>query len=380
MFIKQYSWVEISKRAFDHNIRTYKSILPQNCQLAVVIKSNAYGHDTLIAAKLCQEHSYVDWICINSLSEALLIRNEEFTKPILVMNLIDDDPALAIRNNIDLIGYNFSTIQQFNLIAQQLQQPVYIHLKVDTGMSRLGFLPNELLSTIDSIIRLSHVRIRGIFSHFAESSSADLRYTHYQAEQFQLIITTLKQRGIDIPLRHIANSAASSTIPLKKANMVRLGAGPFGLYPSYANILLTQKKHKIFQLRPILTWKARITVLKKVAAHNFVGYGRTYKTERKTTIGYLPVGYYEGFDKSLSNRALIWLPKQQHYAPVIGMICMNLTMIDLSDVKATQGDEVVLIGPHKQISPETIAQMVGTTNLREVTNRIVAAIPRIIVP
>lgn len=380
MFFKNYSWVEISKSAFNQNISTYKAITPAGTKLAVVIKSNAYGHDLIIMAYLCQKNPHVDWICINSLSEALLLRNTGITKPILVMNLIDDNPAKAITNNIDLIGHTMTHIQRFSLLAKKEKKPIYIHLKVDTGMSRLGFLPDELLSCIDEIIRLPYIGIRGIFSHFAESSSADLRYTHYQADRFSAVLTALKNRNIEISLRHIANSAAVPIIPFHEVNMVRIGAGAFGLYPSYANTILAKKHFANFELKPIFTWKTRITSIRKVPANSFVGYGRTYTTDRKTGIGYLPVGYHEGFDKKLSNRGVVWLPKQQQYAPIIGMICMNMTMIDLSAIEhVCEGDEVVLIGPQKHIFPEDIAHMVGITNLREITGRIISTIPRIIV-
>ncbi len=374
------SWVEISKSAFDHNIRTYRSIINPDKKLGIIIKSNAYGHDTVTIARLCQEHQYVDWICPNSLSEALSIRNVGITKPILVICNIDDNPALAIVNKIDLIGYSIDQIKKLNEIGNQKNQPVYIHLKVDTGMGRLGFLPEELFSALEQIMHLPYIRIRGLFSHFAKSSAANLNYTHYQVKRFKTIVQKLKQRKIEIPLRHLANSAAIPLISLEEANMVRLGAGAFGLYPSHANTILTKNQHPSFSLKPILTWKTHILHIKKVPSNSFIGYGRSYKTNRNTTIGFLPLGFYEGLNIQLSNKGVVLLSRQQKYAPIIGRICMNITMIDLTDIDTVaQGDEVTLIANKPQINPEAIEHLINTGNLREITSRIIASIPRFIV-
>lgn len=381
MFIKPPSWVEISKSAFDHNIRVYKDIIGPNRKLAVVIKSNAYGHDTATMAQLCQEQPNIDWICTNSLSEALITRLAG-TKPILVISLINEDPALAIEHNIDLIGHSLHQIQELNEIGSTLNKPTFIHLKLDTGMSRLGFLPDKLLSSINQIREMPYIQISGIFSHFAESSKVDQRFTQHQAHCFKDVLGMLKAKGIEIPLRHIANSAGiAATTTLQKTNMVRLGAGAYGLYPSDANIILTKRKHQNFELKPILSWKARVYAIKKVPANSFVGYGRTYKTNRETTIGFLPVGYYEGLDKKLSNRGVVYLPHHEKYAPIIGLISMNITMIDLTyipNVKET--DEAILIGPQKPISAQTIDKYVETENPRQVLAKIALDIPRIIVP
>jgi alanine racemase len=374
------SWVEISKGAFDHNIRTYRSIIGPDKKLSIIIKSNAYGHDTVTTARLCQEHLYVDWICSNSLSEALEIRNAGITKPILVICNIDDHPALAIVNNIDLIGYSLDQIKKLNEIGNQKNQPIYIHLKVNTGMGRLGFLPEELFSALDQIVQLPYIRLRGLFSHFAESSSADLTYTHYQAECFKKIVQKLKQMKIEIPLRHLANSAATPLISLEEANMVRLGAGAFGLYPSHANTILTKNQHPSFFLKPILTWKTHIVHIKNVPANIFIGYNRSYKTNRNTTIGFLPIGYYEGLDIQLSNKGVVLLSRQQKYVPIIGKICMNMTMIDLTGIDTVaQDDEVTLIANKSQINPEAIQHLTNIANPREITSRIVSSIPRFIV-
>jgi len=381
MFNKPYSWVEISKSAFDHNVQTYRSILGPDRQLSVVIKSNAYGHDTATMSQLCQDHPQVNWLCINSLSEALIARKIGVTKPILVISNIDENPGLAIDNSIDLIAYSMKQITQLNTIAQQKGRTAAIHLKIDTGMSRLGFFPEEFLKHIDAILNLEYIKVRGIFSHFAESSKDDLSYTHYQANCFEELLVALKQRSITIPLRHLANSAGITTACMDDLNMVRLGAGAYGLYPSPANMQHTQTKHPNFKLTPILSWKTRIMHIKNIPSGRYVGYSRTYTTNRETTIGFLPVGHHEGLDRTLSNAGAVWLSKQQTYAPIIGMICLNMTMIDLTDISSIEeGDEVVLIGPQNSINVEKRGQQIGTANLREITGRIAASIARIIVP
>jgi len=380
MVTNQSSWVEISQSAFDHNIRTYRSIIGRDTKLSLVIKSNAYGHDTETAARLGQQHPEIDWLCINSLSEALVARQIGVTKPILVINNIDDDIEMAINQNIALIGYSIEQLKILNNIATQCKKPINVHLKVDTGMSRLGFFPDQLLSCISQILQLPLVKMQGIFTHFAESSKADFQYTALQANRFKQLLEALQKRNINIPLRHIANSAAIPTVSFNQANMVRLGAGAYGLYSSAANLEIIKKQHHDFTLKPILRWKTRILAIKDVPSESFVGYSRTFKTNRDTTIGFLPVGHHEGMDKKLSNVGLVYLENKQTYAPIIGMICLNLTMVDLTGTSAQEGDEVILIGSQEEVSPGKIAHQLAEENLRTITGRITPTIKRIIVP
>ena len=382
MYIKPSSWVEISKSAFDLNISTYKSILDPYIKIGIVIKSNAYGHDTSTMAQLCEQNTSVDYICTNSLSEALLARKRGVTKNLLVISLVDDNPKLAIEKNIRLIGHNFKQIQQFNEIGAKENRKVSIHLKIDTGMTRLGFFPAELLKSIDTIIQMPYINIEGIFTHFAESSKTKSEFTRYQIEQFTKIIDKLDNKGINIPLRHTSNTAGvPQTRGINTINMIRMGAGAFGFYTSPTNRKLLESLNNKFNLTPILTWKTKVFTIKNVPKNRYVGYARTYKTKKNTTLGYLPIGYSDGLDKNLSNKGFVYLSKQKKFVPIVGLICMNMTIIDLTGIpEINEGDEVVLIGNHEKISAQTIDKMVKTESARQVTAQIVSNIPRIIVP
>ena len=381
MYIKPASWVEISKSAFDRNIASYKSIIDPKTKIGIVIKSNAYGHDTATMFNLCQHNPHIDYICTNSLSEALLARSNGVTKKMLVISLIDEHPELAITNNINLIGHSFNQIKQLNEIGARIQKPAKIHVKVDTGMSRLGFLPEELYRVIDQIRAMPFIQIEGVFTHFAESSKENTEFTNFQSNNFKTIIHTLEQKGTTIPFRHISNTAGiPQTTSMKEVNMIRMGAGAFGFYPSEANVALLKNIDNKFNLTPILSWKTRIMEIKKIPANRFVGYGRTYTTDRETVLGFLPIGYADGFDKKLSNKGVVYLSKQKTFAPIIGLICMNMTIIDLTDVHDVNiADEVKLIGTQKEICAQTIDKLIETENPRQVTSKITPNIPRIIV-
>jgi len=374
------TWVEISKSAFEHNVALYRSLLPSHIKMALVLKANAYGHDINVVAGLIKGHALINVICVNSLSEALLLREKGIKKTILVLSLIDQDPLLAIDKDIELVAYSLPQLIRLNELACKIEKMVKVHLKVDTGMSRLGFLHIDFFDYVQKIKRLSYIKINGVFSHFAESSSGDLEYTYCQAARFESALQTLQQEGIAVALRHLSNSAASALVCCEGANMVRLGAGPFGLYPSSANKGLVKKRYPDYRLKQVLSWKVRIILIKKVEAGSFVGYARSFKTTRPTIIACLPVGYYEGYPIGLSNKGTVFLSKQQKYAPVVGMVCMNLMMIDVTDVDSLNvGDEVVIVGNDEQVSMEKIGNIIESYNLRKLTGHIISTLPRVLV-
>lgn len=380
MITKEYSWIEISKKAFQHNIDFYRKLIG-NRILAIVIKANAYGHGLKEIGYLCQQNPNVNWLCTATLSEAIMLRTYNVKKPILVLSLIDEDPLLAIQHDIDLLADNYETIQQLHAVALSGKKKIAIHVKIDTGMSRFGFLPHEAVSAFTAIKKLPYIFIRGIYSHFSESANNDQAFTQRQTQQFEQVLYNLNKKDISIPYQHFANSAAIKPDVLACTNFIRLGAGAYGLIPFQDPDMVEQRYCTKQHLKPILTWKTKIVRIKKIPAGSFIGYDCSYQTTKDTIIAMLPIGYYDGYDKRLTNQGIIFIKINNEYAPVIGRICMNITMIDISTIKnVSVGDEVIIIGPYQPITAHTIAKKIGCYNPREVTTRLNPTIIRKIVP
>lgn len=360
------SWVEINRAAFEHNIAQYRAVIGAGKQLAVVIKSNAYGHGIAEIAKLCEQLPAVDWICTVSLSEALSVRALGIRKPIFVLSYLDADLRLAVQQEIDLVVYDRQTLEQLERIGQELNRCAYVHIKVDTGLSRLGLKPQAALTLILEAQKLTHVQIRGIFTHLAESEKSGEGFTRQQVGALQTVLAQLAQAGISIPLVHFSCTAALTVVEDTRYTFGRLGLGVYGLWPSQAAKEVTQERFPGFTLEPVMTWKTRVIQVKTVSAGSFVGYGRTFCTQRETILAVLPVGYWEGYARGLSNRAQVLI--NGVLAPVVGRISMNLTTVDVTDVpNVCVGTIVTLLGEHPALSPDTLAATLGTINWEVVT-------------
>lgn len=372
------SWIEISKSALVSNAQQFKQIIGTQGIFAPVIKANAYGHGILEVAKLCQDISYVDWLTVGQLSDALLLRNNGIKKPILVIGSIDTDPVHALGNNIHLFIYDYDTAVYLDTLGAAHKKCFNIHIKIDTGLSRFGITTNQAILYIKKIQLLSHIKIVGIYSHFAESQSSNRQFTLGQLDAFRSIIAQLEDAHIHIPIKHVANSAATLTLDLPDCNLFRVGAGLYGLWPSDYVHEQTVKKYPHFSLKPVLRWKTRIMHIKQIPAHNFVGYNCTHYTQSDMVIGILPVGYYDGYDIHYSNKTCVQIVNS--YAPIVGRVCMNHIIIDLTHIShARTGDEVTIIGPYPPISLSALAQINGTHNVRQVASTIHSQIPRNIV-
>lgn len=373
------SWVEISSAALAHNILQYRAIIGPQRQLAVVIKSNAYGHGMLEVARVCETQPAVDWLCVVSLSEALQLRHAGIKKSILVLSYIDADLVEAVRYDIDLVLYDQQTLQELAAHAVRLQKMVHVHVKVDTGLSRLGLLPDEAFSLIMQAQELPFVKVRGLFTHLAESEKNQSSFVNGQLARFAELREKLVAHGITIPWIHFSCTAALVSVLDDSYTFGRFGLGLYGLWPSKENRLCAQERFPAMQLKPVLTWKAKIVQIKRVAAGNFVGYARTFKTERDSVLAVLPIGYWEGYDRKLSNQGLVLINNQ--VAPVVGRISMNITIIDITDIDHASlavGQEVILLGDHSEISAEAMAAKAGTINW-EVVTKINPLLPRVMV-
>lgn len=351
--------------------------------LGIVVKSNAYGHGIQEIAALCEQSANVHWLFTTSLSEALLLRNNGIRKPILVMCLLDADPAQALTHGIDIMAYEKETIDMLSALGRKLKIPANIHIKIDTGMSRFGLYEQVALKIITYAREQPFINVRGIYTHFCESDQENQEFTLNQLQQFNKLLAKLETMKITIAIKHASNSAAAALLPDARFNVVRVGAGAYGMWPSQAMRTKTQAIMPEFDLKPVMQWKSKILHMREIPSQQFVGYARSYQTHQPTKLAIVPVGYFEGYDRRLSNKGTMVITDEHgnpHYAPVMGRICMNVTMIDVSAVPTSKpGDEVILIGYHDKIKPRDIADAIGSFNPREITTRINPSIPRIIV-
>lgn len=342
-----------------------------------VVKSNAYGHGFFEVAGFCETSPTVKKILVVSLDEALKLRGQKIKKPIVVLSFFNLEQLKKqkgqILENISLSVYDLKTARALNKIARAKGIKIKIHLKIDTGTSRIGFLPAELtVSDASKTLKsFKNLFIEGIFSHFA-ASETNKKYTRKQLSVFKEILLKLKEEGISPPLKHFACSAAALVSSQSHFNAIRLGIGFYGLWASKQ-----AKKAGRFALKPVLSWQTRLIQVKKIPKNTPVGYGCSCVVNRPTTLGIIPVGYWDGFDRRLSNCGQVLHRGKR--CNILGRVCMNMTMIDLTGQPAKAGDQITLIGrqSREKITADEMAGKIGTINY-EVVSRINPLLPRIL--
>lgn len=360
------TYIELSTSAFAHNIATYKQLIGA-ADLGIVVKGNAYGHGLDEIVSLTKDNPHINWYFTATLSEALYIRSLGITKPILVMSIIDQDPLLAFQNNIRLIFHQreqFADLERAH--AYGLRPPV--HLKVDTGLSRFGFLPHECIDIVQHLQQMSHVTLEGIFTHFAQAELPDQAYTDLQTERFASLIHELAHT-VHIPFVHSHATSAALVRGPECTNLFRIGAGLYGLWPS-TDVQQRAEQNLKISLRQILTWKTRIINMRTVPAHTPIGYGCTHIATRTMRIAQLPVGYADGYHRRLSNVGNVLIGDR--LAPIIGRVGMNSITIDITHIPCAQlGTEVILTGPHPEVTALDLACAIKGYNPREIVTGII---------
>jgi alanine racemase len=378
---KQLQWVEIDRSAIKNNIFQFRARIGDSRKMTVVVKSNAYGHGLLETSRLAAEYG-ADWLGVNSLDEARAIRNSGIDLPIIVLGYVPlDELAEAVKNNLRLTVYNTETIEQLGRISSALKTKVSLHIKTETGVHRQGITRENLLPFIERIKKSAYLEIEGLSMHFANiEDTTDHSYAQSQLETFKEYVDLLAKNGIDIPVKHVACSAATILFPETLFDMVRVGIGIYGLWPSKETYLSCIKEQREpVKLKPVLAWKTRVVQIKEVPEGALIGYGCTFKTTRPTKLAVLPVGYYDGYDRLLSNSSYALISGKR--APVRGRVAMNFITADVTDISDVElEDEVVLLGQqgNEHISAEYLATLCGTINY-EIVTRINTKIPRIVV-
>jgi alanine racemase len=359
-------WIELDSTAPDHNVAELKACAASDILFCAVVKSNAYGHGVVKMLKLLNS---CDWFAVNSLEEGLELRETGVTKPVLLLGHVPlNRLSEAVNAELRLTLYNLETIRALDELHSEKQARV--HLKVETGTGRQGVHVEQIGSFIDEIEKTRGVTLEGISTHFANiEDTLNHEYSERQLSVFQEALQTLDSMDSRPPIIHAACTAAAMLFPKTHFTMLRTGIGVYGLWPSRETyISVKMGGGYIPDLRPVLTWKTKIAQIKVLPEGSFIGYGCTYRTTRRTTMAVLPVGYADGYDRALGNNAYVLV--QGKRAPVIGRVCMNLTMIDISDIgDVNLEDEVVLLGKSgtETISAETMASWAGTINYEVVT-------------
>lgn len=357
------SWVEISKSNLLHNLAQYKKLVGKTAEVMPIIKSNAYGHGMVEVAKIISPKT--NWIGVASLGEALELRRAGIKKNIFVLAYSHQDLLKeGIKKGVALPVYDLKYAQELSKIARGLKKNVKVHVKIDTGTSRIGVMPKDAVKFIRQIISLPYIQLDGIWSHFA-ASEEDPKFTVEQLRIFRDVLKKLNDAGITAPYYHFACTAATISIPDSRYNLARLGIGLYGLWPSESTKKIAQKK---ISLKPVMTWKSRVIQVKELSKGTKVSYGCTYTAKKKMKMAVVAAGYWEGYDRKLSNSGEVLIGGER--CPIIGRICMNIMMVDVSKVKSVKGGtEVVLLGRQKdeEVTAEEIADKVGTINYEVVT-------------
>ena len=356
--------------ALRRNFRQIRTTVGPGVKILSMVKANGYGHGgPRIAEALAAEGS--DSFGVATVEEGLELRAAGIRAPILVVaGAYPEQLDLFAENKLTPIVHDAESLARLDEGARQRGATLKFHLKVDTGMGRIGFAPGDLASWLPRLERLHGLEIEGVFSHFSHADNVAGDYTKKQLEIFRGVVERLRSAGVSPPLVHLANSAATITLPAAYFNMVRPGLMLYGIHPS-------PDMAAQISLQPVLSWKSRILQLKKVPAGTSISYGRTFITQRESLIATVPVGYADGYSRLLSNVGAMLVKGKR--APVAGTVCMDLTMIDVTDIGGVQqGDEVVLLGRQGNavISADEMAAWSNTISY-EILTSIGTRVPRI---
>ena len=359
-------YAEIDLAAARHNFKEIRRHINPASKLCAVVKANAYGHGAIEISKVAVECG-ADFLAVATVEEGLELRRAGFKVPILILGLIPQIAADAVvENDLTQAVADFDLAEKISAAAKRLSKIAKVHLKIETGMGRIGVKPDKAAALAKKISELPAVELEGMFSHFADADSDDRTFTNHQIEIFKETAEKIRRAGVAIKIFHLAESAAALDIPEAHFDMVRSGIINYGLYPS-------ENVRKTIELRPVMKLVARIVYLKKISAGVSIGYGREFVAERDSLIATLPLGYADGYIRAYKN---FHAEIRGQLAPIAGRICMDQTMIDVTDIDGVKvGDEVILFGSDK-ISVDDAAKHLNTINY-EVTCLVSARVERV---
>ena len=364
------TWAEIDLKAIARNVQAVKKRLDPTVGVMAVVKANAYGHGAVEVARAALAAG-AEWLAVNRVEEGVALRQAGIEARTLVLGYCPPGQAgLVVEHNITPAVTTLDTAEALAERAQKLNREFVIHVKIDTGMGRLGLLPEEAVDFVGALAEFSGLKIEGVFSHLATADDPDPSFSRRQLQVYQDVTQALEAAGIEIPLHHLANSAAGLQLPETHHHLVRLGVAMYGLTPSI-------KLDLPVELRPAMTLKTRVARLRVLPAGAAVGYGRTFVAPEPTAVALAPVGYGDGYPRLCSNRGEMLVRGQR--ARVIGAVSMDQTSLDVSGIDdVSQDDEIVVFGRQgeAEISAEDVARWAETINY-EIVTRLAARVPRI---
>lgn len=353
------TWAEIDLDAIARNMREIRRITNPHAQIMAAVKADGYGHGVLEVTKTLLENG-ADRLAVAMVSEGEELRRNGISAPILILGITDaDEIEDLLRLDITPAVCEYAFAEKLSKKAAEQGKTAKIHIKLDTGMTRIGYVVtdgdnSEIIDEIVKISKLSNIEIEGIFSHLSTSDETDGTYTRMQFKRFMGVVNELEERGVHIPIKHICNSAGIMMYPEMHLDMVRPGIILYGLYPS------NEVDKQRLELIPAMSLKASVRLVKEVEAGRGVSYGKTYITGGATKIATIPVGYADGYARALAGKARMVVNGEK--APVIGRICMDQCMIDVTNVhNIHKGDEVTVFG-RDGVTIDDIAAWLGTIN------------------
>jgi alanine racemase len=350
-------YAEIDLDALAYNMRNIKSLV-NNKEVIAVVKADCYGHGAVDVVPTLLENG-ASRLAVAVLTEGMELRNHNIKAPIMLLGYTPLNLGEELINyDLEQTVYDLEYAKELSDIALKLNKKAKIHIALDTGMGRIGFLPTEkAISDVSEICSLNGLDVIGIFTHFATSDEKDKTYTHEQFKKFSDFTKKLSYLGINIPIKHVSNSGAIMDVPETYLDAVRAGIILYGYYPS------DEVNKNNLSLKPALTLKASITRVQEMEPGMYVSYGRTFKTERKSLIATLPIGYADGYSRLFAKKGKVIINGQ--FASIVGRICMDQCMIDVTDIGDIKvGDEVILLGEegNSKFNADNIAEIMGTIN------------------
>jgi alanine racemase len=361
------TWVEVNLTRLSRNLQAIRTHVAP-AKVMIVVKANAYGHGLAEVSKHLS--SQADYIGVAVLEEGIFLRELGVTAPILVLGGIwGDQVPNYLQHNLTLTASSVERLEQINMVAGQMGVRAKVHLKIDTGMERIGVHYYSAQTIQETALKCANIEVEGIFSHFANADSHDLTHARLQLERYNEVLRFYENHSLSMPIRHMANSPAILQLPESYFDMVRPGIILYGVYPSL-------EVTRSFEVQPALAWKSRVVYFKVVKPGHPVSYGSTWQSDHPVRIVTLPVGYGDGYFRSLSNKTQVIIRGKKY--PQVGRICMDQMMVNIEKDSAYNGDEVILIGESggEAIFAQDLANWAGTIPYEVLTN-INTRVPRV---
>ena len=366
----QSTWAEIDLDALVHNFKEIRKKVGPDVGVMAIVKAQGYGHGMVQVSRPLEKEG-VNYFGVTSPSEAFSLRKEGIKSSILILGpTMLGEIGKIIKKDITQTICTKEMALVLQGECKKLKKRFKVHIEIDTGMGRTGVPHQRALKLIKEIIKIPELEVEGIFTHFSTADEENKSFTKEQIKRFKEVLEKLEGEGIDIPLRHAANSAGVLNFPESYFNMVRPGLALYGIYPS-------EYVSRSLDLHPVMSLKSKVTYLKRVKKGATISYGKTYVTDKDTTIAILPIGYEDGYNRLLSNKGEVIIKSKR--VRIAGRVCMDQTILDVGEVPDVKvGDEVVLIGKQgkEKVSVEEIAKRVNTVP-HEVVCRIAERVPRI---